>query len=135
MIKNYRVTENAEIIQLNKISEKIIACAIEVHKNLGSGLLEIVYELALCVEFEHNNIQYQRQVTIPILYKGHLIGEHRLDLLVENKVIVEIKSVNKSNPVFEAQLLSYMKITGKKLGLLINFNVPKLKQGIKRMIL
>jgi len=135
MIKNHRVTENAEIIQLNKISEKIIACAIEVHKNLGAGLLEIVYELALCVEFEHNNIQYQRQVTIPILYKGHLIGEHRLDLLVENKVIVEIKSVNKSNPVFEAQLLSYMKITGNKLGLLINFNVPKLKQGIKRMIL
>ncbi len=120
---------------LNIITEKIIGCAIEVHRTLGPGLLESIYETALCYEFDVNNIKYEKQVTVPINYKGHQLGEYRLDLLVENEVVVELKAVDRLESVFEAQLLSYLRVTGKKLGLLINFNVPVLKNGIKRMIL
>ena len=118
-----------------KISEKIIGCAIEVHKQLGPGLLESLYESALCIEFGLNDMSYQRQIIIPIKYKNQSIGEHRLDLLVENKIIIEVKAVDKLVPVFNAQLLSYMKMSGRRLGLLINFNEPRLIDGIKRMIL
>ncbi len=120
---------------LNKITEKIIGCAIEVHRNLGPGLLESIYEEALCVELDENRIKYQRQLSVPIIYKQRSLGEHRLDLLIEDEIIVEMKAVYKIEPVFEAQLLSYLKMTGKKLGLLINFNVPILTKGIKRVIL
>jgi len=120
---------------LNKITEKIIACAIEVHKNLGPGLLESIYESALCYEFKDNNIKYEKQIIVPIIYKNQKLGEHRLDLLVENEIIVELKAVDRMEAVFEAQLLSYLKITNKKLGLLINFNVPFLINGLKRIIL
>lgn len=121
--------------QLNAITEQIIGCAIEVHKNLGPGLLESIYEKALCCELGLKVIKYKSQVMIPILYKGNLLGEHRLDLLVENEIIVKIKAVDRHEPVFNAQLLSYLKLTGKHLGLLVNFNVPTLKNGIKRIIL
>ena len=120
---------------LNNITQRIIGCAIEVHRNLGPGLLESIYEKALCYEFDENRIKYKNQVLVPIVYKGHQLGEYRLDLLVEDKIIVELKAVDKINPVFEAQILSYLKITSKKLGLLINFNVSVLKDGIKRIIL
>lgn len=121
--------------KLNIITEKIIGCAIEVHKNLGPGLLESIYEKALCCELDLRKIEHENQVVVPIIYKGKQLGEHRLDLLVENEIIVEIKAVERHEPVFEAQLLSYLKLTGKNLGLLINFNVPVLKNGIKRIIL
>lgn len=121
--------------QLNAITEQIIGCAIEVHKNLGPGLLESIYEKALCCELDLKGIKYKSQVMVPILYKGNLLGEHRLDLLVEDEIIVEIKAVDRHEPVFNAQLLSYLKLTGKHLGLLVNFNVPTLKNGIKRIIL
>jgi len=121
--------------QLNAITEQIIGCAIEVHKNLGPGLLESIYEKALCCELDLRGRKYKSQVMVPILYKGKLLGEHRLDLLVENEIIVEIKAVERHEPVFNAQLLSYLKLTGKHLGLLVNFNVPTLKNGIKRIIL
>ena len=121
--------------RLNKITEKIIGCAIEVHKNLGPGLLESIYEKALCFEFEENKINYKSQVLVPINYKGHQLGDYRLDLIVEETVIVELKAVERMDPVFEAQLLSYLKLTGKKLGLLINFNTHILTKGIKRIIL
>ena len=121
--------------KLNKITEKIIGCAIEVHKNLGPGLLESIYEKALCFELNENNLTYKNQVLIPINYKGHLLGDHRLDLLVEDSIIIELKAVEKMDPVFEAQILSYLRLTGKKLGLLINFNTPILIKGIKRIIL
>jgi GxxExxY protein len=121
--------------QLNAITEQIIGCAIEVHKNLGPGLLESIYEKALCCELDLRGIKHESQVMVPILYKGKLLGEHRLDLLVENEIIVEIKAVERHEPVFNAQLLSYLKLTGKHLGLLVNFNVPVLKNGIKRIIL
>jgi GxxExxY protein len=136
--QRHRVTEvmeNHNVKDLNKITEKIIGCAIEVHRTLGPGLLESIYESALCYEFDENNVVYARQFSVPIIYKGHVLGEYRLDVLVENEVIVELKAVDRIEPVFEAQLLSYLRVTGKKLGLLINFNVPVLKKGIKRVIL
>ncbi|TET99124.1 MAG: GxxExxY protein [Candidatus Stahlbacteria bacterium] len=137
---SHRGTENTErfitdIKELNKITEKIIGCAIEVHRNLGPGLLESIYESALCVEFDNNDIEYQRQILIPVRYKDNIIGEHKLDLLVENEIIVELKAIDKMAPIFEAQLLSYLKMAKKKLGLLINFNSIQLKEGLKRIIL
>jgi len=120
---------------LNAISEKIIGCAIEVHKNLGLGLLESVYEKAMCFEIGSNGMKFQNQVTIPIIYKGTILGEHRIDMIVENEIITEFKAVDRLDPVFKAQLLSYLRLTNKKLGLLINFNVPYLRDGIQRVIL
>lgn len=117
---------------LNTLTERIIGCAIEVHRNLGPGLLEAVYEAALAVEFELAGLEFRRQVSFPIVYKGRQIGEHRLDLLVAETIIVELKSVERFDPIFEAQILSYLKLTGKPLGLLINFNNRLLKQGVKR---
>ena len=102
---------------------------------MGPGLLERVYEEALCIELGLSGVCYQRQLAVPIDYKGRVIGDYRLDLLVQDKVIVEIKSVDRHDPVFEAQLLTYLKVTGKKIGLLINFNSRLLKTGIKRIIL
>jgi len=121
--------------QKDPLTEKIIGCAIEVHRTLGPGLLESTYESALGVELEINGIQFQRQVICPVSYKGRVVGDYRLDLLVENSVIVEIKSVERHDPIFEAQLLTYLKITGHKRGLLLNFNTRLLKEGIKRFVL
>jgi GxxExxY protein len=121
--------------KLNIITDKIIKCAIEVHKNLGPGLLESIYEKAMCYELSADNINFSNQVIIPIPYKGTSLGEHRLDFLVEGEVIVEFKAVDRMDPVFKAQVLSYLRLTEKKLGLLINFNVPVLKDGIQRVIL
>jgi GxxExxY protein len=121
--------------QKDPLTDKIIGCAIEVHRTLGPGLLESTYESALGVEFEINGIQFQRQVICPVSYKGRIVGDYRLDLLVENSVIVEIKSVERHDSIFEAQLLTYLKITGHKRGLLLNFNTRLLKEGIKRFVL
>jgi len=118
--------------ELNRLTERIIGCAIEVHRHLGPGLLEAVYEAALCAELDLTGLPYQRQAVYPIVYKGRPIGEHRLDLLVDDTVIVELKSVDRWDPLFEAQVLSYLRATGKPLGLLINFNSRLLKQGIHR---
>lgn len=120
---------------VNQITEKIIGCAIEVHRGLGPGLLEAIYEEALCVEFEEARIQYRRQFLVPILYKGRRLGDSRIDLLVEDAVIVEVKSVERFDPVFEAQVLTYLRVTGKRVGLLINFNSRLLRDGIKRFVL
>ena len=117
------------------ITEKIIGCAIEVHRQLGPGLLEAAYEAALCIELEEAALKYQRQVSVPVIYKGRSIGEYRLDLIVEDTVVVEIKSVERYDPVFEAQILTYLRITGKKVSLLINFNTRLLHSGIKRFVL
>ena len=122
-------------MDLNKITENIIGCAIEVHRYLGPGLLESIYESAICIEFNEKNLSYERQKILPVKYKYHKVGEFRIDLVVENKVVVELKSVERFDPVFEAQLLSYMRLGEYKLGLLINFNSKLLKDGVKRMIL
>jgi GxxExxY protein len=120
--------------QINRLTEAIIGCAIEVHRQLGPGLLEATYEAALAVEFESSGLRFARQVIYPVLYKGKQIGEYRLDLLVENEVVVEIKSVERFDPVFEAQVLTYLRVTNKRVGLLINFNSRLLHEGIKRFI-
>lgn len=122
-------------MDLNKITEKIIGCAIEVHRHLGPGMLESVYESALCLELENAQVQYERQKAPPVHYKNHSIGEFRIDILVEDAVVVELKSVERYDPLFQAQLLSYMKLGGYSLSLLINFNSRLLKDGIKRLIL
>jgi GxxExxY protein len=106
-----------------------------VHRQLGPGLLESIYESALCVELELAGLPFQRQVPVSVPYKTHIIGDLRLDLLVENLVVVEIKSVERIESVFEAQVLTYLKVSGKKVGLLINFNSRLLKTGIQRFIL
>jgi GxxExxY protein len=120
---------------LNKLSGIILDSAIEVHRNLGPGLLESVYESCLSKEFDLRKIDYQRQVSIPVKYKGEqLDADYRIDILVENEIIIELKSVDIMHPVFKAQLLTYLKLANKNLGLLINFNVPRLVDGFKRMV-
>jgi GxxExxY protein len=120
---------------LTLVTDQIIGCAIEVHRTLGPGLLESIYEKALCFELQSRGIKVHAQLAIPVVYKGQSLGEHRLDLLVEDQVIVELKAVDRLDPVFHAQVLSYLRLTGKHIGLLINFNVPVLKDGIKRIML
>jgi GxxExxY protein len=118
------------------LSGKIIGCAIEVHRNLGPGLMESAYEKCLSFELSSNNIQHSVQKPLPVKYKHiDLDCEYRIDLLIENKLIVELKSVEKILPVHEAQTLTYMKLANVSTGLLINFNVPLLKEGIKRFVL
>ena len=119
-----------------ELTEQIIGAAIEVHKHWGPGLLEEVYERSLCHELRLRNVAFETQVQLPLIYKGERVGEElRLDLIVQAKVVVELKAVKGLEPIHEAQLLTYMKLTGCRVGLLINFNVPVLKQGIKRMVL
>ena len=122
-------------MEVNEITEKIIGGAIEVHRNLGPGLLEPVYEKALIIEFEAINLKFENQKKLNVKYKNRDIGEYRIDFLIENSVVLELKSVERHDPVFEAQLLSYMKLGSYKVGLLINFNSKLLKDGIRRMIL
>jgi GxxExxY protein len=118
----------------NEITEAIIGAAIEVHRHLGPGLLESVYEECLCYELSQRELRFQRQLAAPVLYKGiKLDCGYRIDLLVENAVVVEIKSMEALLPVHGAQLLTYLKICNKRVGLLINFNVPVLIKGLKRV--
>ena len=120
-------------MELNEISEKIIGAAIQVHRTLGPGLLESTYEACLKYELEKQGLKVQSQVGLPVIYDGIKIDlGYRLDILVEDTVIVELKAVTKVTPIHEAQLLSYLKLSGKHLGLLINFNVILLKDGITR---
>lgn len=118
-----------------EITEGIIGAAIEVHTALGPGLLESIYEEALAYEFNLRKVRYERQKEISLKYKDILVGEHRIDFLVENNVIVELKSIETLHPIHEAQILTYLKATSKRIGLLLNFNVVQLKDGIKRFIL
>ena len=121
--------------QLNKLSETIIGAAIEVHKYLGPGLLETVYEICLVEELEQRGLNVQQQVRLPLYYKGQLTNKYFvIDLLIENEVILELKAVDKVLPVYENQLMTYLKLTQKNLGLLINFNVPRLIDGIRRRL-
>ncbi len=118
------------------LTEKIIGAAIEVHKYWGPGLIESVYEKSLARELELIGIRHKRQVDLKLEYKGVEVGDGlRLDLIVEGKVIVELKVVKDFDPIHESQLLTYMRITGCKVGLLINFNKPTLIDGVKRFVL
>jgi GxxExxY protein len=118
-----------------ELTERIIGCAIEVHRALGPGLLESTYAGTLAVELSHRGISFDRQRRVPLEYRGVSIGDYRIDLVVENRVVVEIKSVLKLEPVFEAQVLTYLKISRLRVGLLLNFNKGVLKDGIKRLVL
>jgi GxxExxY protein len=121
--------------QVNRITEAIIGAAIEVHRALGPGLLESAYQECLCRELTVRGVPFERERPLPLEYKGiRLECGYRLDLLVSNAVIVEIKSVEALAPVHEAQLLTYLRLGGWRVGLLINFNVEVLKQGIRRKI-
>ena len=120
---------------LNSLSGVILDCCITVHKIMGPGLLESVYEHCLMKEFEMRNINARNQVAIPLFYKGFEISkEFKVDILVESEIILELKSSEIMHPVYEAQIISYLKLADKRLGFLINFNVPILKEGFKRYV-
>lgn len=128
----YGETTSAE---LEQVAADVVDCAFRVHRNLGPGLLESVYVTCLAYELRKRGRVVARQVKVPILYDGqYLDGDLFIDLLVEKCLIVEVKAVEKMHPVFEAQAITYLKLTGHRLCLLINFNVPLIKTGIKRII-
>ena len=123
-------------MEFDELSGKVIGCALDVHKQLGPGLLESVYEECLCRELERRGIPFRRQVEVPVLYKGESVKTPlRLDLLVNDAIVVELKAVEKLLPIHEAQMLTYLKLTNKRIGLILNFNVKRMKDGIKRMML
>lgn len=124
------------MMDLNDLTNEIIGAAIEVHKTLGPGLLESVYERCLSHELGLRGIEYIQQLEIPLSYKGmNLESFYRLDMMVADQVVVEVKSVKALEPIHTAQILTYLRLTGKRLGLLINFNSPVLSKSIKRVIL
>jgi GxxExxY protein len=133
-------TEHTELTEtrkeLNELTEIVIGCAIEVHRSLGPGLLESTYEMCLCRELSLRNILFERQKPIPVIYKGvKLDCGYRADLIVDGRVLLEIKSIEQTSAIHDAQLLSYLKLSGMKVGLLINFNVRILTHGVHRKIL
>ena len=122
--------------ETERIANAVVDAAMKVHRTLGPGLLESVYEACLCYELEQRGIPFKAQISLPVVYEDvRLDAGLRLDLLVDNAVIAELNVVQEMHPVFEAQLLTYLRLTGLRLGLLINFNVPLLKNGIKRVVL
>ena len=119
-----------------EIGKKIVDCAYKVHTRLGPGLLETVYEACFCYELQKHGLTFERQVSVPVVYDGLKFGAaFRLDVLVENQVICELKAVDLMLPIFHSQLLSYMRLLNKRLGYLINFHTPLIRDGIKRIIL
>jgi GxxExxY protein len=121
--------------EIEEIGKEVVNSAFKVHKSLGPGLLEKVYEICLAHELKKSGLKIQRQVDIPIVYDNLIFEEGlKLDLLVEGKIIVEVKAVDLVNPVWDAQIISHLKLTGMSLGYLINFNVPIIKKGIRRFI-
>jgi GxxExxY protein len=118
----------------NELSYRVIGAAIEVHRHLGPGFPESAYEEALAIELRHRGVGFRRQSELPIFYKEHRVGQMRLDFLVEDRLVLELKAVDSIAQVFRAQVLSYLRAGGFALGLLINFNVPRLRDGIIRII-
>ena len=142
MIRHEDTKPQRERMDFNKLSKteetiakKIVDAAYTVHKTLGPGLLEKIYEVCFCHELAKRGLKYLRQVDLPVIYDGMTFDEGlRLDVIVEDIIICELKAVDEMNPVWKAQLLSHLKLTGKRLGFLINFNVPLIKNGIHRMV-
>jgi GxxExxY protein len=140
MNKNQLTAEHTEITELvkdvNQLTETVIGCAIEVHRALGPGLLESAYEICLCRELSLRKIQFECQRPLPVTYKGvKLDCGYRADLIVDERVLVEMKAVNQLAAIHDPQLLSYLKLSGLKVGLLINFNVRILTHGVRRKVL
>ena len=122
-------------VNLNELTSQVIGACIEVHRELGPGLLESAYEECLCYELARRGIQFTRQQPLPVVYKGvRLDCGYQLDVLVENSLILELKSIDKLHPIHDAQLLTYLKLANLSLGLLFNFNVQVLRQGIRRIV-
>jgi GxxExxY protein len=120
---------------LNHLSKEILAAAIAVHREMGPGLLESVYEICLLKELQLRGIRAENQVFVPLFYRGEQLNkEFRIDILVEKEIVIELKAVDMLLPVHDAQIISYLKLTNKKLGFLINFNVPLLKEGFNRFV-
>ena len=129
-LKEWRASEEQD-----PLTYRIIGAAIEVHKRMGAGLLESLYEEAFCIELDHRRLRYERQKLLEVRYRGRNIGALRVDIVVENEVIVELKSVKELAPIHFTQIITYLKITGLTRGLLINFNVRQLtKGGIERFV-
>lgn len=121
---------------INGLTEKVLKLAFEVHSQLGAGLLESIYETCLFYELTKNNMKVERQKQLPVIYKGiNMDSNYRIDMLIEDKLIVELKTVDTLQPIHSAQILTYMKLSKIKYGLLLNFNVSSLKYGIKRFVL
>lgn len=121
-------------IEVDMWAQRVIGAAIEVHRHLGPGYLESIYEEALAIEFRLRGIPFERQKPVDVLYKGQAVGEGRLDFLVAGQLVVELKTVDAFAPIHHAQVLSYLKATGLELGLLLNFKVPVMRNGIKRVV-
>jgi len=119
----------------NDLTRRIIACAIEVHKRLGAGLLESVYEAAMAIELGVAGFEFEQQVQLAAKYRDHVLGYYRLDFVVESRVVVEVKAVLRLDPVFESQILTYMRVAKLPIGLLINFNSVLLTEGVRRFVL
>ncbi|MAX24116.1 MAG: GxxExxY protein [Phycisphaeraceae bacterium] len=129
---NHRGTET----QRDTLTEKVIGLAIQVHRTLGPGLLESVYQSCLCHELAQHGLRFKSEIELPVLYKGMKLDQgFRIDILVEDSLILELKTVEQLRPIHEAQLLTYLKLAQCPVGLLINFNVDLLKNGIKRLVL
>ena len=120
---------------VDPLTQRIIGCAITVHRILGPGLLESVYRTALAIEFRFNEIPFDRERVIGVSYRGITVGDFRPDFIVQNQIVVELKSVSAHDRVFDAQVLTYLRLTGLRTGLLLNFGRPVLKDGIKRFVL
>lgn len=135
MKRELSFTTRNEMLDINKTTESIIGAAIEVHRHLGPGLLRSAYEECLCEELSLRNIPFKRQVALPVIYKSRkLDAGYRIDLLVNDEVVVELKVVEAILPIHEAQTLTYMRLGGWQIGLILNFNVTVLKNGIKRLV-
>jgi GxxExxY protein len=116
------------------VTGRVIGCAITVHRILGPKLREATYEEALAIEFLEQHVAFERQVSVPVQYKGHWVGHYQIDFIVERQVVVEVKSVEQFHKVFEAQMLAYLRATGLHVGLLVNFNTHLLTEGVQRFV-
>jgi GxxExxY protein len=134
MINKPRRHGDTEFDDLNELTKTIIGAAIEVHRVLGPGLLESIYESAMCIELDDRGLKYKRQMRVPASYKGRLLGEYKIDFIVEDLVVVEIKTVAVVLPIFEAQLITYIRLAKKHVGLILNFKAPLMKDGIVRRV-
>ncbi len=124
------------VVEMNPLSAEIVDCAFQVHKHFGPGLLENIYHEALLIELQNRQIPYESEKSFPLKYKGKILKSgFKADIIVNNEIIIELKAVEKILPVHQAQILSYLKLTNKQLGFLINFNVPLIKDGINRYVI
>ena len=121
--------------ELERLVHNVIGCCIAVHRALGPGMLELIYARALCLELEATGIAFEREKPYPVRYRGQLLCEQRLDFVISGAIVLEIKSVEQLGPIHHAQLLSYLRVSGLRVGLLLNFNVPVLKDGLARKVL